>query len=554
MPLIETGIESLPLLPEDYSRYWDWSKANGYATTEQTVKAYNALVNGGLTEEFKDDVWNDIVDVLCAVLEEAGLEFDTSYGLRKDVEMIYSDDLSSYRFNGVCINIDNFLPSAWSWWYKSDKKGYIGRKRVIGASQTEVSTEADVVYGHYLLEITEKLNKLIDLLKNKVDFSEFSSLEISKTSSDAVLGRIKLATMLIEELSNSFINADLINAKGSPLIWRNPVFSLQSSRVRLARARNMIWRNPVFSSNSANLIKKHTVAMWLAYTLESLHYARIKRCLVAPMSFSEILTTLQQKELRKAKSAHLDFSWIAKTLYNHDFAAFHSAIVSNQSMSFTKKIVPLEAIRAAWILSENISNSKNEAVLLSGKSVEAESLSLSNTLNLADFAKKRTSPIALSENVKTQTVAKIGEKKSAGLECREKSQTLIVAVLAFKDKETGWLDPIRTGSDLYIRQVWSSAYLDGTLHIDRFVWYNPVQEGDDLYIRQAWSAWCQDKELNIDSTEFYRPEQDGGNLYIRSADRVHADGTNIDIDLDYYLPPIQEGSNLYIRQDFIGGN
>lgn len=554
MPLIDTGIESLPLLPENYSRYWDWSKGNVDATAEETVAAYNALVNGGLTEEFKVDVWNDIVTVLCEVLEDAELPFDTSYGLREDVGMTYSDDLSSYRFNGVCINIDNFLPSAWSWWYNSDRKGYIGRKRVIGASQIELFTDADVVYGHYILEITEKLNKLIDLLKNKIDFSEFSFLEISNTSFSAAMGRIKLAEMLIEELSKTFINANLINAKGSPLIWRNPVFSLQSSRVRLARARDMIWRNPVFSSNSANLIKKHTVAMWLSYTLESLHSARIKRCLVAPVSFSELLKSRQQKELRKAKSAPFDFSWIAKTLYNHDFAAFHSAIVSNQSMSFTEKIVPLEAMRAAWILAENISNSKNEAVLLSGKSVEAESLSLSNTLNLADFAKKRTSPIALSEDVTTQTVAEISEKKSASLECREKSQTLIVAVLAFKDKETGWLDPVRTGSDLYIRQVWSSAYIDGSLHIDRYVWYNPIQEGDDLYVRQAWSAWRQGEELNIDTVEFYRPEQRDDDLYIRSATTINTDGTNAEIDMDYYLPPIQEGSNLYIRQDFIGGN
>lgn len=120
------------------------------------------------------------------------------------------------------------------------------------------------------------------------------------------------------------------------------------------------------------------------------------------------------------------------------------------------------------------------------------------------------------------------------------------------EPEDDWLDPIRTGNDLYIRSAYLFWQQDKRGYFTT-VFYEPVQIGSDLYIRSAHSIWTENDEANIDTEVFYTPVQSNGDLYIRSVDTFWTDGTEGNIDSDVYLSPVQDGSNLYIKQDIFGG-
>lgn len=557
MPMVETGIERLPLLPEDYSRYWDWSKGNVDATAEETAAAYNALVNGGLTEEFKAVVWDDLVTVLCEVLEEAGLEFDASYGPREDLDMTYSHELSSIRFNGVCMNIDNFLPSAWSWWFQEDKKGYLGRQRVFGYGDADPFFHGDIVYGHYIIEITEKLNKLIRMLKNTADFAELQFLRDIYSKDRVTLRKLKITESGSLSIIKTFEDVTLKipgRKQLESISWFN---SIHQSSAECKKSFPMYGTALIWSDLFAGAVAKKSLRM---------------------RGFGRNMT-IYEALLRRPRALKIGrFQMISKTEYIADNYPIRGLVVyPTESLCVSSIKEPSLINRASKkIMVRTVSDSlsSSDAIIVrprmiagngSGYSYEKASSSvLRGKLLFAKGQSKsekrvrayvwKSAQIRFSEHLNTGFLEDLRSTPSMRVVGKSMSITQDIATLEFDEIGMNWIPPVQRGKDLYIRQVWSSAYLDGTLHIDRFVWYNPVQEGDDLYIRQAWSAWRQGKELNIDSTEFYRPEQDGGNLYIRSVNRVHADGTNIDIDLDFYLPPIQEGSNLYIRQDFIGGN
>lgn len=211
-------IETLPLLSSDW-RLWDWSQSNGNATVEQMAAAYEAIVNQGLCVDFSRLVWNDLVDMTANAIGAAGLAWDSTYGSANDCKISSSlGVLTASAFNGVAQNIYNFGFVRWRWSMNKDSPGYVGRNEFRGYS--EYKENCDLLCGWYIIELALKLNRMLEVLKDEADFSEFErimqvlSYQNSNVAAGAAaalnyineadsIGRVSLATARVLEQNAS---------------------------------------------------------------------------------------------------------------------------------------------------------------------------------------------------------------------------------------------------------------------------------------------------------------------------------------------------------------
>lgn len=167
-------IEQLPLLPSTWAE-WDWTKSNGESTATQMEQGYNALLNQGLCSSFSRFIWNDLVDSVVAVLDTAGLTWDSTYCGASDCKISAAlGSLTSTMFNSVALNVHRFGFIAWKWAMAASTKGYVGRDAFYGYSTRKA--DADFLYGWYIVELTAKLNRVIQVLKEEADLGEFGSI------------------------------------------------------------------------------------------------------------------------------------------------------------------------------------------------------------------------------------------------------------------------------------------------------------------------------------------------------------------------------------------
>ena len=142
-------MKELPLISSAYSLF-DWQSSNGNATAEQTSAAYSAVVHQRQTKEFSRFVWNDLVDKLYGAMTEAGFTWDSTYGSvdATKINVVYGE-LTAKRFNALTCNIEKLINTNWKWSFDKSLKGYLGRARVYGV--TETGKNADFVYGWYII-------------------------------------------------------------------------------------------------------------------------------------------------------------------------------------------------------------------------------------------------------------------------------------------------------------------------------------------------------------------------------------------------------------------
>lgn len=164
-------IERLPLLPPTWSE-WNWDESNGTATKMQTNAARYAVERQGLCRDFSRYVWNDIVHLLDLTLKNAGFEWDSKYGTASDclIAEMYGE-LTAKAFNAVVCNTNKLGIFRWNWERTNNLPGFLGRTYMKGYA--ECGKSADLLYGWYITELTQKLNHLIEVLKNTAAFSEF---------------------------------------------------------------------------------------------------------------------------------------------------------------------------------------------------------------------------------------------------------------------------------------------------------------------------------------------------------------------------------------------
>ncbi|MBQ8206419.1 MAG: hypothetical protein IJZ77_03070 [Bacilli bacterium] len=177
-------IATLPLLPSSYEN-WDWEKSNGNATVEQTKKSYQALINKEYCANFSILVWNDIVDILANALDISGIKWNNKYGTYEDCKIDESVGiLTANKFNGVALNAHCLGLYEWKWAKCKNLQGYVGREKFNGVSTHK--EQADNLYAWYILELIQKINFLLDVLKNEVDFSELDITETNDSFSSSI--------------------------------------------------------------------------------------------------------------------------------------------------------------------------------------------------------------------------------------------------------------------------------------------------------------------------------------------------------------------------------
>lgn len=210
-------IQDLPLLPAEWTG-WDWTLSNGTATAEQTQTAYNAVLNQGQCSAFSRFVWNDIVDCLALALEAAGIGWNDKYCSAEACKInIQYGVLTAAAFNSVRYNIDRFGIVHWTWASIPAKEGYIGRTEVRGVST--YGSASDKVYGWYMIELTKRLNTLLEVLKNTADFSELENFAKAESLRKTDLGRGKS-----EPLSFAGVDLAKISARANKIVVR-PIYT-----------------------------------------------------------------------------------------------------------------------------------------------------------------------------------------------------------------------------------------------------------------------------------------------------------------------------------------
>ncbi|MGI6378243.1 MAG: hypothetical protein ACOX0I_04245 [Bacilli bacterium] len=157
---------------------WSWTASNGTASAAQTKSAHTALTSSGNTAAFHRYVWNDLVNKVNQVLTALNLSWADTYGTISNTRINYAyEDLTAARFNAVRYNTRY---NSWSWEYDALNPWYTGRTDFRGVGSVGESA-ADIVYGRYFLELTERLNVVIGIINGTtptedMDLSLISSL------------------------------------------------------------------------------------------------------------------------------------------------------------------------------------------------------------------------------------------------------------------------------------------------------------------------------------------------------------------------------------------
>lgn len=189
-------IEKLPLLDSSYDE-WDWEHNTcSYWTPDVYDAYYMALIRKdgyGYCRNFACDVWNRIrYKLIRGIYREAGLEEDLSFVPDGALTMKYGEEdneqFTAWRFNDAIVNVDMLNIFRFNWERTNNMPGFLGRRYVRGFA--DYGEQSDYVYAWYILELVEKANKLIRILKNEYTFSELygetSKILTSSNSSVAV--------------------------------------------------------------------------------------------------------------------------------------------------------------------------------------------------------------------------------------------------------------------------------------------------------------------------------------------------------------------------------
>lgn len=185
---------------------FNWNK------TTKRQKAYQAVTNRELTSHFDRSVWKEIVDHLKDLQSEMGLEWDSTYGSGINEWWIFTfADFTAKMFNAVTLNLKKDINTTLRWEWDEEYEGYLGRTFVKGCGLLR-SQEGDTVYGSYILEIVNSLNKYIKICKGDADFRNLNSIVSAfNTSFDVTISSPVCAALEILQEEISSHSANLTN-------------------------------------------------------------------------------------------------------------------------------------------------------------------------------------------------------------------------------------------------------------------------------------------------------------------------------------------------------
>ena len=589
-------IETLPLLSSDW-RLWDWSQSNGNSSVEQMEAAYNALVNQGLCSDFSRLVWNDLVDATAEAISAAGLTWDSTYGNVASCKINESMGmLTASAFNAVAKNIHNFGFVSWKWAKSSSSPGYVGRNEFRGYSAYK--EKSDFIYGWHIIELAAKLNRMLEVLKNEADFSEFQKTMQSLSYQNTNVVAVATAAMNFADASCSIISAPLAKARSleqsayvagysyqngillptTPGIMESAMQSLSVTNAVTERIQtqaiqyagqaqsmtNAVLKDLVFvgylrhlvpsttmtkaNIDISNIRDLNTMQQAQSYLLTQIVASAVWLMGTQVHSESYVSPDLMKIEsLRIETASHSDSFCLPTLALLERVPIIGSSLVESKQNSRLQYLVPRYIKKDIYSLSYTQAKTHVVAVV----PVTADLMSTSYVQSKADiclivpFAKVEKSESltdAMIRAVMMKLIEAQSKSQSASQGTVEKGMPLIIEATGHaQTTESGRLN-VMSGKILTAHES-SQGKSDATIEMADASVLNAVCK--------VSTVTCCVLELEYNSHSIWKdPVRNGGDLYIRSVYPQWQEENNVHLDSSgIFYDPVQTGSDLYIRSN-----
>lgn len=261
--------------------------------------------------------------------------------------------------------------------------------------------------------------------------------------------------------------------------------------------------------------------------------------LLGSFAFSSSTDYAKINVLRNALMFYMDNSEStaeAETTLKAPKYAYAETGTISEALSELYKLIPL------YINTENIelSSSVSEVRLAKPFFVESAFTSLSMALAdifnalpkllnvVADFESCSDSSLEKLEGAKMESNAnsssaitgiRLLRRVAKRIDSVAKTASNAIATLSFYGVQPDyWYDPVRSGNNLYIRNVWTHHDEETNVHIGH-KFLDAVQVESNLHIKSIYTE--QNQPGNIDLRfKYFEPIQENGNIYIRSIENL----------------------------------
>ena len=513
---------------------WTWEESNGSAAYWQMKAAVEVLSNCGTTAGFFHPVWNDLVDKVSKVanaLRHGWCNAPLKVDELKIAETYHP--LTAKMFNTLVYN--THYP-VWSW------QETLGRTEFHGV-ETHGEAGADIVYGRYFYELTERLNLVIAILNDTADSVKMRlaykilmdvSAELNALRSEYLRThqKHKLTTIGIltqEKLDTWRLHYNIPTAEFTAII-QNGDFA--ECRGQIESYLNIKRKVNVFPVNTLS-VKPHSADVLGTY-------AKITD--VKPQIFCAENVEMAQNfsKLNRLHSVTFDGNNLAKLSIKSTARTSKTQSVRwsplSAMLTFGAKasMDKLNFIGAAHWNSAHKGYSKLDMRRAASLNIcDDESISTNASLEQADlfisisaselFAQKSKADLSYNISVNTSSESKfeLSAKANAGVIRYAKAKAEIsVNVADFANLETSgsWSYPVQEGENLSISQVYeieqngehlffdfgvlksrTAFEISSHANIDwQLKWEYPVQSGDILFIPQSVLARQFTSKLEVD--------------------------------------------------------
>ena len=522
---------------------WSWTDSNGTATKEQTESAYNAITCNGSCSQFCCVVWNDLVNLLKASLDERGIEWKDDYAKFSEVLVGESNKiLTAKMFNAV---VQNMRYPFWCWESDPDSKGYLDRLEV---------KKGDTVYGCYLEDLPKYLNVIIRIFNGTANTYDYSYFETFNSTYLADIVSLPSSVINVTHyLDNLSHNSELV-AKPRVLAEAIDKLKLQHS-AKAVRSES----NPVrifHDSRLRNFMTLITVYGQLAFTgafnldhdmIFNVGSSVLIPNIVRDINLSHDMTAITAPTVKVNGNGLITVNGSGNLIkkiggnVNADVNAIHSLFATLKlirQISFNSDVpIDLKTIG-------NMSAKINKAMMsdfaigirtvgsMKSTRVTSTSGSTENVIDMGgilDKSRPRYIGGQTAENVEStgriiqkpttrfrgnsdNKISAIGEIVKRSLLSLSGSVRLGVNMLATIGDiplDPSWSYPVRNGNELYIPQSYHTDKIENGI---RIAWKTPVKTGDELYIPQVFHADQKENKLVI---VYYSPVKTDNTLYIK---------------------------------------
>ena len=387
-------VKTLPLLYENWPLF-DWADFQS---------SRDALVKGTPTKQFSKNAWNALVDDLSVALTAAGIAWDSTYTTANGARITQNPPkLTAAAFNSVRLNIERAAPLSWAWAWDKTFRGYLGRAEVQGVSTHWKAR--DEVYPEYIIELSRRLNLLLEILRGTAMLSDAEALQAAAANIHAEAYSRQSARMDTTQKAITTIYSETHKAQGADVSTE-----METATITKADADPGVAANAYFQMRSASGI------------LADGQHIQAEPATPALLP----IRSMVEAEAMAAGQIETAVDIIASSAIDADIGKGES--------------LPIE--------SNAVSNSQAAAEAAACGSAPPEAKSKSNSMGTAEATKSKSYPVAAGAIFKTALSGEAEKILAAPVGVANNSGVTVVCSIG-----TAWLPPVWIDGGLWIRQT-----------------------------------------------------------------------------------------------------